>query len=180
MRRRRKSHTAGLGESLSFEEVLTVITVLLLLRVVFMVPMVNLDKAKTVAVQIDKYWARATGYVLSKPSADADLRPYRAAFGIRDMQGFVTRDGAVAYVEAATEDSELVVIRHNPSAQRFIALRAHASSGQAFSFQRGRLLWSNSEEEWFIASDTVDYGSHASSKEMEARLRAWTRKERGY
>ena len=36
---------AELGEAISFEDVLTVLTVLLLLRLVFMVPLVNLDKA---------------------------------------------------------------------------------------------------------------------------------------
>ena len=54
-----------MGEAISFEDVLTVITVLLLLRVVFMVPLVNLDKAKTIAARADRYW-----------SQQAFVRPY--------------------------------------------------------------------------------------------------------
>ena len=44
-----------MGEAISFEDVLTVITVLLLLRLVFMVPLVNLDKAKTI---VNTAWIR--------------------------------------------------------------------------------------------------------------------------
>jgi hypothetical protein len=179
MRRHRKSHKTELGDALSFEEVLTIITVLLLLRVVFMVPMVNLDKAKTVKSQSDSYWSRQAGYVLSRPPVESDLRPYRAAFGMRDGQGFVTRQGDLAYVEVSTPDSNLLVVQHDQGRQKFIALRVQGL-GHARSFQRGRLLWSRAEGEWFISSDTLDYGSHASSLELEQEFRDWTRKSRGY
>ena len=36
-----------LGDAVSFDSILTILTVLLVLRMVFLVPMVNLDKAKT-------------------------------------------------------------------------------------------------------------------------------------
>lgn len=179
MRRRRKNHLAALGEGISFEEVLTVITVLLLLRVVFMVPMVNLDKAKTVTARIDTYWSQQAAYVLSQPPSETGVRPYRLAFGLRDATGTVTEKGGHVYVEVATPDSNLVVIRHTPSRQRFVALRVQGA-GHALSFQRGRLLWSRAEGEWFISSDTLDYGSHPSSVEMEESFRAMTLGERGY
>lgn len=177
-RSRRISSQSLLGEGTSFEEVLTVITVLLLLRVVFMVPMVNLDKAKTETAQQDSYWGRAVAYVLGLPPDDAEARPYRATFGIRGPV-VVSHDGDEVYLEAVAPDSSLLVVRHAPDNRSFVALRVQGE-GSARSFRRGRLLWSQAEREWFVGSDTVDYGSHPSSVEMEAAYRAWSKRERGY
>ena len=52
--------------------------------------------------------------------------------------------------------------------------------GHALSFRRGTLIWSRDEEEWFPASDSVDYGTRPESKAMEAEFRAWTKARRGY
>jgi hypothetical protein len=170
---RRKRH------GISFEEVLTVITVLLLLRVVFMVPMVNLDKAKTETATRDAYWARQAAHVLSAPSDPAALKPYRAAFDLRDMTGNVTRIGDAIYVEAASPDSTLMVIRHLPDRKSFVALRVE-SGGQSRSFRHGRLLWGQAEGEWFVTADTIDYGTDSTSLRMESGFREMTRKQRGY
>jgi hypothetical protein len=183
MRRRQRrgpSHSM-LGDGTSFEEVLTVITVLLLLRVVFMVPMVNLDKAKTVtATKSDTYWASAVSHVLGAEGNDDATRPYRAAFGIRTGETvLVTRNARDVYVEAVSPDSSLLVIHHVPETREFVALRVQGL-GSARSFRRGRLLWSQAEREWFVGADTVDYGSHPSSVTMEREFRAWTQQERGY
>lgn len=177
-RARRASATDLLGDGTSFEEVLTVITVLLLLRVVFMVPMVNLDKAKTVTAETDTYWSRAVSYVLDAGHEDGEIRPYRAAFGLRDDVARVTRADGHVMIEAADADSSLLVVRHKPESREFVAMLVQG--GGVRSFRRGRLLWSQAEREWFVGSDTVDYGSHPSSVEMEKTYRAWTRAERGY
>lgn len=181
MRRRirRASAQSLLGDGTSFEEVLTVITVLLLLRVVFMVPMVNLDKAKTVSAQTDTYWSRAAAYVLDAADEGADVRAYRAAFGIRSEKTLVSRDDEAVLVEVASADSSLMVIRHTPDTRSFVAMRVQ-SGGSALSFRRGRLLWSQPEREWFVGSDTVDYGSHPSSTALQESYRAWTKEERGF
>lgn len=178
-RQRRTSSQSLLGDGTSFEEVLTVITVLLLLRVVFMVPMVNLDKAKTESAQADTYWESATAHVFGMPSAGEEVRPYRAAFGIRGGNATLTHDADGLYVEAVSPDSNLLVIRHDPDTREFVALRVQGM-GSALSFRRGRLLWSQAEREWFIGTDTLDYGSHPSSVKMERDYRAFTRRERGY
>ncbi len=179
MRRRRHRSPVLSGDGISFEEVLTIITVLLLLRVVFMVPMVNLDKAKTVSAQSDDYWASQAAHVLSQAPDEAGLRPYRAAFGIRDMGGVVTTRGDTVYVEAASTDSALMVIQHLPGQNAFVAMRVEGD-GLTRSFRRGRLHWSQAEREWFVGSDTIDYGSHPSSIRMEKDFREKTLKERGY
>jgi hypothetical protein len=177
--RRGPSHSM-LGDGTSFEEVLTVITVLLLLRVVFMVPMVNLDKAKTVtATKTDSYWASALTHVMGAETDEETVRPYRAAFGIRGETALVTRGGRDVYVEAVSSDSSLLVIHHVPDTREFVALRVQGV-GNARSFRRGRLLWSQAEREWFVGADTVDYGSHPTSVTMEREYRAWTQRERGY
>jgi len=179
--RRRGIHagTLTLGEAFSFEDVLTVITVLLLLRIVFMVPLVNLDKAKTIASKSDRYWSLEALHVLAHPSAEAMTAPYRAAFGLQEAAISLTSvDGAV-YIEAAEADSNLMVIRHDPETSGFIALRVQGQ-GHTRNFRRGRLLWSRTEKEWFVGSDTLDYGSHPSSKALEESFRHWTKSMRGY
>jgi hypothetical protein len=167
------------GDGTSFEEVLTVITVLLLLRVVFMVPMVNLDKAKTVTAKEDSYWPAAVSHLLNTPSPDDAGRAYRAAFGLRGETVIVSDDGDELYVEAVSSDSSLLVIHHVPTMREFVAMRVQGM-GSSRSFRRGRLLWSEAEREWFVGADTVDYGSHASSVKMERDYRAFTQRERGY
>jgi hypothetical protein len=179
MRRRKHRVSVLAGDGISFEEVLTIITVLLLLRVVFMVPMVNLDKAKTVTAQRDHYWAREAAHVLSTPADPAGLKPYGAAFDMGDLRGAVSRSGNIVYVEAAASDSAILVIRHVPARQSFVALRVEGD-GQTRSFRRGRILWSQAEGEWFVAADTIDYGSDSASLAMEREFRLKTRKERGY
>lgn len=178
-RNRRVSAHGMLGDGISFEEVLTVITVLLLLRVVFMVPMVNLDKAKTVTATLDTYWGRAAAHLLATAEHDPDARPYRAALGLRDEAAVtLSRDGGVVLLEAAWPDSSLLVLRHEPSTLAFTLMRVQA--GGARSFRRGRLVWSNAEREWFIGADTLDYGAHPSSGALEQSYRGFTKRERGF
>jgi hypothetical protein len=177
--RRRRFGGSSLSEGISFEEVLTVITVLLLLRIVFMVPLVNLDKAKTVNAKTDLYWSRQAVHVLSHASAPEVIRPYRAAFNLQDAQASLTSTPEGIYIEAASSDSSLWIIRHTPRSQGFVAMRVQGQ-GHARSFRRGKLLWSQAEGEWFVGADTVDYGSDPSSRAMEASFRKWTLKERGY
>ena len=177
--RRRRFGGTSLSEGISFEEVLTVITVLLLLRIVFMVPLVNLDKAKTVHAKTDLYWSRQAIHVLSHESSADAIRPYRAAFGLQDAKASLSQAPEGIYIEAAASDSSLWIIRHTTRNQSFVALRVQGQ-GHSRSFRRGRLLWSSAEGEWFVGVDTVDYGSDPSSKAMEAAFRKWTLKERGY
>jgi hypothetical protein len=98
---------------------------------------------------------------------------------VRSEKILVTRAGRGVFVEAVSPDSILLVIRHIPETREFVALRVQGA-GSARSFRRGRLLWSQAEQEWFVGTDTVDYGSHPSSIAMERDYKAWTRRERGY
>jgi hypothetical protein len=170
-----------MGEAISFEDVLTVMTVLLLLRLVFMVPLVNLDKAKTNAARGDIYWSRQALFVLTHPADSLKVRPYRAAFGLDGKSAFLSESGSekVVFLEAAAADSNLTVLRHNLANGSFIAMNVQGK-GHSLSFRRGKLLWSQDEAEWFPASDSIDYGTRPESKEMEKEFREWTKGKRGY
>jgi hypothetical protein len=170
-----------MGESISFEDVLTVMTVLLLLRLVFMVPLVNLDKAKTIMARGDQYWTFQAGWVLTHPGDSLQVLPYRTAFGLDGKTASLSESGVekIVYLEAATPDSNLTVLRHNLNDGSFIAMSV-LGRGHSRSYRRGRLIWSQEESLWFPASDSVDYGSREDSKAMEEKFRAWTRTNRGY
>jgi hypothetical protein len=171
-----------LGEAMSFEDVLTVITVLLLLRVLFMVPLVNIDKAKTVRAEADDYWRREVAWVLSQPEDSLMLlavQPYRTAFELMGSKVVMNPRGDLRFIEAVAPDSSLLVVRQNPADSTFVSMRVQGP-GHAKSFRRGRLLWSQGEQEWFTASDTVDYGAHVLSQGLEAQQRQYTQSVRGY
>ena len=181
MSRARRQPRTEMGEAISFEEVLTVITVLLLLRLVFMVPLVNLDKAKTIAARGDAYWSQQANYVLSHSGDSVKTKPYKIAFALEGQKVMATESGMGKnlYLEGATADSNVIVIQHDQSTDRFIAMSVQGR-GHSRSFRRGHLIWSQDEHEWFPASDSVDYGSREDSKMMETKFREWTKSHRGY
>jgi hypothetical protein len=178
---RRAAKGVEMGEAISFEDVLTVITVLLLLRLVFMVPLVNLDKAKTIAARADKYWSLQALYVLTHPGDPEKVKPYRNAFALEGKPALVSESGTgkTVFIEASTPDSNLTVLRHDVGSGDFVAMNV-AGQGHTVSFRRGKLIWSKDEAEWFPASDSVDYGTRTESKEMEKGFREWTKARRGY
>jgi hypothetical protein len=181
MSRVRRRARAEMGESISFEDVLTVMTVLLLLRLIFMVPLVNLDKAKTILARGDEYWTRQAEWVLTHTGDSLLVKPYRTAFGLEDKVGIISETASpkTIYLEAAAPDSNLIVIRHSLADGNFIAMSV-LGRGHSRSYRHGRLLWSETESVWFPASDSVDYGSRDESKVMEEKFRDWTRTHRGY
>lgn len=185
MSRVRRQTRVEMGESISFEDVLTVMTVLLLLRLIFMVPLVNLDKAKTIAARGDEYWNRQASWVLSHPGDSLKVKPYQNAFGLSEKVTLITDAGPTTgsdhsiYLEASAPDSNLSVLMHDLGTGRFISMTI-LKQGHSRSYRRGKLIWSKDESEWFPASDSVDYGSRDDSKAMEVRFRDWTRIHRGY
>jgi hypothetical protein len=162
-----------LGEAVSFESILTVFTVLLVLRMVFLVPMVNLDKAKTEAARHDRIWDR-TAQRVSKSGSVAGAGPYAVAMGLATARALLTpdRSDSVVWIEAVLGDSSVVVVRHDRGAGSYVRLHAQARSEHP-SCQYGRLDWSAPEGQWFTVADSVDYGDKGVGEGVLREYRRW-------
>jgi hypothetical protein len=162
-----------LGEAVSFESILTVFTVLLVLRMVFLVPMVNLDKAKTEAARHDWIWDRTIQRV-ARSSGAPGAGPYAVAMGLSTARARLTADSkdSVAWIEAVLADSSVVVVRHDRGAGAYVRLHAQARSEHP-SCQYGKLDWSASEGQWFTVADSVDYGDKGVGEGALREYRRW-------
>ena len=174
---RRRMKALDLGEAISFDSVLTILTVLLVLRVVFLVPMVNLDKAKTVAAEKDQSLTVALTWVMNHASA-AQRGDYDGVLSAIRPPAVVTMEGDVRWVEALLPESTLVVIRHDLRTQEFNSLRTQSSS-VAPSYRHGKLLWSETEKQWFASEASVDYGDAPASQTLSERYRTLTASRKG-
>lgn len=166
---RRRFQLPEMGEALSFDTVLTVLTVLLVLRVVFLVPMVNIDKAKTVAERKDQLWTEVSRFLEGR-ARSGNTGEYEGLLGAASPPALVTMQGGVRWVEAQLPESTLVVMRHDLATQDFVLLRTKGANA-APSFRFGKLLWSQPEQQWFPTADTVDYGDRPVSMELVANYR---------
>lgn len=169
---RRKPPKIDLGEAISFDSVLTVLTVLLVLRMIFLIPMVNVDKAKLEQVRRDSIWIHAARRIeLAAAAPDSLALPYAAVFGLQGCHIVVEREqGGGTFVSALAADSTLTLVEHAPQGS-FTSLRVQRSNEHPV-FRRGRLLWSPGERTWFATADTTDYGKDPSSVAFLARVRA--------
>lgn len=177
---RRTRHPRDLGEAISLDAVLSVMTVLLVLRVVFLVPLVNLDRMHLVAAQKDVYWQHLSDYLEAKAdTAGPDY--YSSAFGFDGRRILVTESstGDTRYVEALNSDGTLTVVEHRLGSGRFDAL-VMKDLGSVPTFRFGALKWSGSEQVWFTSNDSVDYGERPESLNMKKRFREWTKATRGF
>lgn len=171
---RRKPPKADMGEAISFDLVLTVLTVLMVLRMIFLIPMVNVDKAKLDQARQDSLWIRIAHRLERAPDArDSLSHPYLAAFGVEGCRIATTSMSDGSFVlSALSPDSTLVLVEHQASSGRFSSLRVQRSSAHPV-FRRGLLVWSPSERSWFATSDTTDYGQDPSSVAFLARVRSF-------
>jgi len=174
-RRRRK---VDLGEAISFDSVLTVLTVLLVLRMVFFVPMVNLDKAKTVSAKRAAIWDTTAGRVAARARTETVANKpgegYLAAMALGKAAIRQTFDGAsgAVWLEAVFPDSSTVVVKHDRRSGCYVRLHAQARN-ELPSCQFGLLRWSGIEHQWFSASDSIDYGDRGVSAAAIAEYREW-------
>jgi hypothetical protein len=169
-RHRRK---LDLGEAISFDSVLTVLTVLLVLRMVFFVPMVNLDKAKTVAAKKAGIWDTTAVRVVAEGKS-TENSGYQNAFGLAKAQVRVTGGlgGTGIWIEAVLPDSSVAVVYHDVPKGRYVRLHAQSRT-ELPSCQYGLLRWSPPEKQWFTVSDSVDYGDRGVSNATLSSYRGW-------
>ena len=174
-RRRRK---VDLGDAISFDSVLTVLTVLLVLRMVFFVPMVNLDKAKTVSAKRAGIWDTTAARVAARPRSEMVANEpgegYLAAMALGKATIRQTNDRAsgAVWLEAVFPDSSTAVVRHDRRNGRYVRLHAQARS-ELPSCQFGQLRWSELERQWFSVSDSIDYGDRGVSTAAIQEYRKW-------
>lgn len=159
-----------LGEAVSFDSVLTILTVLLVLRVVFLVPMVNLDKAKTESARKDGIWDKTA----ARAVALSDNSPYANAFGLGKarLRLSVTATEDSVWLEATLPDSSVLVALHDRKAGRYVRLHAQFRS-ETPTCQYGRIQWSAEEKQFFTWSDSVDYGDKGVAQRAMSGYRKW-------
>lgn len=172
----RRQRQVDLGEAVSFDSVLTILTVLLVLRMVFLVPMVNLDKAKTEEARKDKAWDRTIETVL-RIGVPSGAGAYTASQGVSGALSVQSSQGdSVVWVESVFPDSSIVVVRHQRKAGRYSRLHVQAKLEHP-SCQYGRLEWSAAERQWFTLSDSVDYGERGVVRATLEAYRSWKDRE---
>lgn len=162
-----------LGDAVSFDSVLTILTVLLVLRMVFLVPMVNLDKAKTDRARHAGIWDTTVARIASGGGEDQDAS-YRDALELSGARTRImtTSDGSARWLEAVLPDSSIVVVRHDLAQGSFARLHAQSRS-ELPGCRFGRLRWSPAETRWFSVSDSVDYGNSGVRDSILHAYRDW-------
>jgi hypothetical protein len=175
---RSRRGTVDLGEAISIESALTVMVVLIILRLLFFIPLVNIDRAKLDEAQRDVYWKKTAEWLSARPP-DTSARPYCQTFGLEKDAVLVSDAGQKRYIEALSPEGEITVIMHNQPRKSYISLNVKGHSS-VVTYRSGDLRWSASEREWFTADNTIDYGEKPSSVAMQKAYREWTLKTRGF
>ena len=176
MSRPRRS-SIDIGEAISIESALTVMVVLILIRLCFFIPLVNIDRAHLEKAQHDQYWNRVASYIRSQEADGSAAHPYVHAFGLDGDRISVKEDGAIHWVTALSTSGDITVIRQE--GEKYILLTV-ANQSTTPTYQFGDIHWSGSESEWFTAGNTLDYGDSPISKNMQSDFRTWTKESAGF
>ncbi len=158
------------------------IAVIMVLRLVLMVPLVNIDRAKIVSAEADPFWSRQAAWILANGRDSLGIvEPYRTAFSLEGRKLWAHRNVAERriLVEAVDADSNILILEHSLPGGDFIAMNIQ-DRGNSISFRLGKLLWSNLEKEWFSAGDALDYGKKPETRRLENEFRVFTKESRGY
>ena len=175
-------HVEGedLGPALAVEDALTVMVVILVLRMVLLVPMMSLDKARLERPEKEGFWERAYSYILGHKEAGAvkGAQPYADAFEI-DGNAVILSDvgGSVRFVESADANNNLLVVRHDVGRQTYHSMYIQNFSAVP-SFSHGKMKWSPQEKKWFRLNNEIDYTQTPESAQLQAQY-AELNKQRG-
>jgi hypothetical protein len=176
--RRTRGGAVELGEAISIESALTVMVVLIILRFLFLIPLVNIDRAKLDEARRDVYWKKLSECLAAMP-ADTAARPYLHTFGLENDLARVSEIGSKRYIEALSPDGEITVIMHDLRKKSYISfnVKGHCS---VVTYRFGDLHWSRAEREWFTANNAIDYGEKKATVAMQKAYREWTLQKRGF
>ncbi len=165
------------GDAISIESVLTIMVVLILLRLLFFIPLVNIDRAHLEKAQVDTYWKQLSEWIQTRENDTVDVKPYIHAFELDGNKIYKTNSGKKWYIEALSPSGDIKVIELDD--KTYISCFVKGSNAVA-TYQYGEMHWSETEHEWFTTNNSVDYGEKEFTTAMQTTFRKWTRDTRGF
>lgn len=178
MRARRKTGH-NLGEAVSLEAAITIMTIIFVLRMLFLVPLVSIDKARLEKKTVDHFWGDLVSWLTTDQSGESpNAISYQEAFDLFSSSFIHATDRdedshSVRYVESLTHDSSLIVVRHDLTNNLFSAM-VMSKNGETTTYRHGKLSKVSGSSSWFAAQeDSPDYGDDSRSKVINSVYRAW-------
>ena len=165
------------GNAISMEDALSIMIVTFVLFMLFLIPLVNIDRTKLEQAQQDTYWKKlGDWFEQHDPDYDAG-KPYEQTFRLEGYNVWVTQAGEKRYIEAYSPKGEIVVIMHEGN--RYVSFIVQEQSA-VVTYRYGDIRWSAAEREWFTANNTIDYGEKEQTVAMQHEYRTWTKETRGF
>ena len=174
---RRRRVKVDTGQAISIEDALSIMVVIFVLFFLFIVPLINIDKAKLEQAQQDTYWQILSAWIGSQEINQSAAMPYIHTFGLKGQTVLVTDLDYKRYIEALSNKGDLTVIMHEGSRYISFIVRGHSS---VVTYRYGSIHWSSAEREWFTVNNSIDYGEKDFTIEMQDNYRAWTKVNRGF
>ncbi len=179
----RKTFSAdNMGEPISFEDVISIMTVIFVLFFLFMVPIVNIDKARTVSAQMDPYWQQLAGFLFKAHNSQPKLTAqYLAPLDLYGHHVIINTldERNTRYIEVISPDTNITVVEHDLDNSQFISMLVQAKGG-VIVFRTGTFHWIPEDGEWLTTNEKILYGKNDLSEAMKVRYKAWTLSERGF
>lgn len=174
-----QSEAEDLGPALAVEDALTVMVVILVLRMVLLVPMMSLDKARLERAEKETIWEKAYAFVVGNKKEDKNARQYEDAFDLTGNSVILSEMGGGArFLEAADANDNLMVVWHDVDKQTYYSMYIQKFSNVP-SYSHGRMKWSPQEKKWFRLDNQVDYNQTPESVQLHQRYLDWINK-RGF
>ena len=171
-----QSEAEDLGPALAVEDALTIMVVILVLRMVLLVPMMSLDKARLERAEKESVSEKAYTYVLGHKCLDKSAQQYEDAFDLSGNAIIVTdMGGGVRLLEAADANKNLLVVRHDVDKQTYSSMFIQKFSNVP-SYGHGRMKWSPQEKKWFRLDNQIDYNQTAESVNLHQQWLDWLKK----
>ncbi|MDB5104380.1 MAG: hypothetical protein JWP91_2069 [Fibrobacteres bacterium] len=171
-----QSEAEDLGPALAVEDALTVMVVILVLRMVLLVPMMSLDKARLERAEKGTIWEKAYAYVVGNKREDKDARQYEDAFDLNGNSVILTELGGGARIlEAADANQNLMVVRHDVQKQTYYSMYIQKFSNVP-SYSHGRMKWSPQEKKWFRLDNQIDYNQTPEAESLNRQYQEWINK----
>ncbi|MDG5816794.1 hypothetical protein QA601_16980 [Chitinispirillales bacterium ANBcel5] len=167
-----------MGNPISMEDALSIMVVIFVLFFLFLVPLINMDRAKLEEAQRDVYWKILAEWIETYPDDySKEAQSYVPAFGLSGHKIIVTDDGDRTYIEALSDEGVVTVIVHEGNRYTSFSTKGHSS---VVTYRFGDIMWSSSENEWFTVNNRIDYGEEENTVRMQKEFRQWTKERRGF